>query len=338
MTRWGVSLVIAVGICYLPHVLFASWVYEDAAWMQGLVSTTPTWQRGRGGFWTFLWLQWQVAPDPRFFHAVSVALHFTVAVLTGAWVRRLGLSAAAGSIAVVVVLLPALGVEAVAYAAQQGELLAAVAVLGTCIFAAGQWWRPAPCLGIVACLWLGFWMKETAIVALGMVPLVIASRARWYRWERPVWASPWLPAVLAGGVLIAGIVAYGGPLAIVNIGDPGEARVSGLDWLLVQSAAAMRTLGLLIVPYGLTVDYDYDRVPMVLRWLAVAGLAGLAVWAWMLRRSWIGLGLACMLVIIAPRLLIQTPRSHFNLHQAYLLLPGFALIVAAVYDKVRARC
>lgn len=336
----AVSSGFIVAALYLPHVLWGEWVYEDVAWLQGIQLVPAGWWMQPRGLFRALWVaEWQVSPTPQLFHAVSVGLHVAMAALTGIFVKRMGVSDAGALLAVMVVLSAAVGVEAVAYAAQQNELLAAVAVLVACIVAAGRWWRAPAWISIGLSLWIGILGKEAAVVGLLLVPLVIAAQARRYRDVRPRWAVAWMPAGVAAAAGFAGVLWLGGVRAVVNIGESLDARVTALDWLLVQSAAAVRTLGQLIIPLGLTVDYDYDRVPQILRWLSVGALVWIGWRAWLVHRTWppVSLGLAMLLAVILPRLIIQTPRSYFNLHQAYLFLPCWGLIAGAVYDHWRAR-
>ena len=329
MTRWLIAASLIVIVLYLPHVLGGGWVYEDAALLQGVAAPTSLW-RPRALSQSLWWLQWQASPDPRLFHAVSVGLHLIVVGLTAVLVRRLGVSAAGATLAVIVIALHPLTVETVAYAAQQGELLAAIGVLTACILATGRWWRAPVWGGILVAVAFGMLGKESAVVALALVPLLIGARAA------QAWAS-WLPALLVAVGVGGGLVAwYGGWQSVANLGEAPGVHVDALDWLLVQSAAAMRMLGLLVVPIGpFTVDYDYDAVHVAVRGVALFSVVGLCVAAMAIWNRWrLGvLGLAWMLIVIAPRLFIQTPRSIFNEHQAYLMVPGFALLVGAAWDR-----
>lgn len=342
MTRRVVAAALAVvAACYVPHILRGGWVYEDLAWLQEL-QAAPRWQDSRLLFRAFWWLQGGWSAAPAVVHAISVVLHFIIAGLTGLFVSRLGLSDRASRVAVIVVAVPAISVEAVAYAAQQGELLATIGVLGACILASGYWWRWPVWSGIVACLAIGLMGKESAVVGLVLVPLVMAVCMAGHWRERPLWAVPWVPGLIAAALLFVAVRMYGGPLVLVEMGEAPGVRVGAGEWALLQSTAAMRTLGLLLLPLGpFTVDYDYHVVPLVQQYLSVGGLVLLAALAWWLRTvaPLIALGLTGMLLIIGLRLIVQTPRSIFNDHQAYQMLPWFGLLVAAVVDMVReGRC
>ena len=323
-----IALAGALAVSYLPHILWGEFLYEDLAWIvnteQGQLH--PGWHPR--GFSEAVWLwQWQLSRTPMLFHAVSVALHVVVAVLAGVFARRLGLSAAGAWIVVTIVLLHRLGTETVSYVAQQGELLAAIGVIGACVLATCRWWTLRIATGIIACVAFGILAKDSAVVVLVLVPAVIA-------YTTPALAV--LPAAVSALLLMFGVNQFGGLSALVNLGEDGIATVSAVDWLAIQSAAVVRTFGLLVIPYGLTVDYDYDILPMALRWCAVSALAGLAVVTWLIRRRCRleAFSVFCLLVIAAPRLIVQTPRSNFNDHQAYLFLPFFGMLVASVWERV----
>lgn len=183
--------------------------------------------------------------------------------------------------------------------------------------------------GIVGCLALAVLSKESAIVGVGLVAIVAVRGA-----GHAVTRLGLVAVTVATLVFVFGNqLSAGGIRAVVNIGEDPAATVSALDWLLLQSTAVMRTFGLLLVPYGFTVDYDYDAVPYGLRVLSLMGVGGLFLATWALRKQTnLALGLAWMTIVVLPRLVIQTPRSYFNDHQAYLLVPGFALLMGGLHE------
>lgn len=340
MTRLGCVLVlVVVAAAYLPHLVYGSFVYEDVAHLQAVTGgPAPDVLAPRGLFRSLWWLQGQT---PQVFHAVSLGLHAVGIALSAGLYHRLGLSASAVSLAVVAMVIPAVSVESVAYAAQQGELLAAIGVMGACLLAAGRWWHPWTAAGIAAFLVFGMLGKESAVVGLLLVPLIIAYRSDRWRQERPIWAPAWLPGMLAGSLLIAGTASYGGVSALASVGEAAYVTVDAVTWVTLQSTAAMRTLGLLVLPIGpFTVDYDYDAVSQGVRWACAVGLAGLPALAFWLRKRvpLAAVGLVAILVVLLPRLVVQSPRSYFNDHQAYLFLPWWGLIVGGMYDQRKPTC
>ena len=325
-------LALVLVLAYVPHVLYGQWVYEDAAWRPLLSASMSTWWRPRGGTRLLWWVQGQLTREPWLVHGVSLAMHVVVAWLTVLLMRRLGLSRSAQAVAAVIVTLHPLSVETVAYAAQQSELVAAIGVLTACVLATYRWWRPSVAVGIVAALWLGVLGKESALVGLGLVPLIMALRP----W-RPAWAQLWIPALVATCALLAGLLYYGGWSPVVNIGEAPGATVLWGEWVRLQSTAAVRLLWLLVVPVGpFTVDYDYHRVSMTMQIGSVVLLlllAGSALRGWMESRSYVTAGILWLLIILVPRFIVHTPRSVMNEHQVYLWLPGFALVVGAIMDN-----
>lgn len=121
-------VVLLVVACYVPHILWASWVYEDGARLREALTWGP--RVVSRAVW---WLQ---GGSPVIVHFVNALLHLTVAGLSGLLAYRLDMSAAGARLVTGAVLVSTLSVEAVAYAAQQGELLAAVFVLGACCLSA----------------------------------------------------------------------------------------------------------------------------------------------------------------------------------------------------------
>lgn len=141
---------------------------------------------------------------------------------------------------------------------------------------------------------------------------------------------------LALVLIFAGVDRAGGWRAAINAGD--EQHLETWDhWLLVQASAAHRLLGLMVVPIGQTVDYDYDALPQ-----PRAGLTGLSVLsalgatAWRVRRRYplVTYGLAWVLIVIAPRLVIQTPRSYLSEHQMYAAIPGAMLVLGGAVAAI----
>ena len=326
--------VLAVLACYAVHVFRGHFIYEDAAWLGMLTEGTRGWWQPRG-LSRMLWAaEWWIAPSPRTFHAVSLGLHALNAVLVGVLARRIGLSARYARLAAVIVFVHWLGIETVTYAAQQGELLAAAGVLGACILASDRWWRPHVFLGIVACLLFGIWGKETAAVGIGLVVFVAVLQRQKPPAEAAIYGA--LALWMFGLVLMSRLP---GGFGLFNIGESAGVNITALDWLLVQSAAAVRSLVLLVLPLGLTVDFDYDLVPMGIRWFAFCLLVAFSVHVWFLRRVW-PMGAFCgawILVVLLPRLVVQTPRGYLNDHQFYLAIPAFGLMVAAVLESFKCR-
>ena len=311
-------LVLIVGLAYAP-VFSASYVYEDARWLGQEGATVDA--RGLSV------LAWQVTPDALSGHVLSLGLHLLTGALLWVFLRRLALSALTAYLAVLVFLRHPLTVESVAYLAARTELITAIGVLGACILTAGPWrWWTAP--AILGALLIGLGGKETAAIALLLIPLTLwVTRSTW-----------WEPATWLGTLgLTIGVIVMGGPQRLANIGD--EYGITATDWLLAQSAAAHRLLSLSLWPSGLTVDPDIDLITHGWRLAAVSLLAGLSVLAYRLRQTQplITFGLTWTLLTILPRLIVQTPRGYLNDHQGYLALIGITIAAAAWSEEINWR-
>ncbi len=245
---------------------------------------------------------WQLGQPLWAFHLVNVLLHGLISLLFGVLVYQLTENAAIGWSLGALFLLHPMAIESAGYAAGRGELIAALGVLVVCVaILAGQW-----VLALIG-LGLGILGKETALVAVMLVPLLL-------RWSRVV-----------GGLLIAGVLAG---IFVAGRQLDGLAWLDQIAWALLQATAAVRLTVLAIVPWGQTPMHDY-HVALFWQGLAailIAGLIGVAI----LWRNRLGaLGVSWLLVTLAPRLLVPTPYSVLNEHQFYVPLMGLGLIAAS---------
>src|SRR3990167_5996739 len=97
-------------------------------------------------------------------------------------------------------------------------------------------------------------------------------------------------------------------------------------------------LYVIITASGMTPDVDYDRLSMAQQHLssvAVLGLVCCAVWAASLSRM-VTFTLAWMLIVVAPRFVVQTPMSYLNEHQFYSAVPGIMVGVASTLMGVES--
>lgn len=284
----------------------ATWVYND----RSLVNpTTITMRR------SLEQTTWAMTSTPRSARLLNLLLHSCNVLLVGLLLYRLGVGDRVASIVALAWALHPLHVETVAYAAGRSELLAAtgilIAVLATA--ANGRGWGVWALLGIG----LGLAAKESAIVVLALIPFVRISLG--YRWR--------LTATACGAAIVAAIVWFGGPEHIINQ-EIYSAQITMSEWLLIQSTAAMRLMWLSIVPIRQTIDFDYDLVSHGVRVICVIALLAWAGVSWRMRHTLIGIGLVWTIISIAPRLVVQTPRSYLNEHQFYTPSIGLALAIA----------
>ena len=316
---WWLGLLLVTVVVYAGHVRQAGFIYEDAQWMRA-TETAPTFTGSRPLMRWSWWAQSRWTPGPEAVHSVNVLLHLAVGLLAGLLALRLGLSRLAAWFMAAFALLHPGHVQAVAYGAARPELLAAIGVIGACVAALSESrWR---WLVVGVCVAFGFAGKESAVIAFALVPLTLWARAR-----------PWKTATCLGVALSASVAAWYGP-RLINLGERA-ANSTSLDvsttagaWLLTQSAAAFRLIGLTLWPAGLSVEYP----PAALSAQVVAAVALLALVAatWMLRSSHrlLAYGLMWTLLSLIPRFLVQTPRSSLNDHQFYT--PSLGLILAGV--------
>lgn len=273
---------------------------------------------------------------PLAYHVVNLALHLLVVALVGVWFVTLGLSASASWFGVIVTLLHPLAVEATAYVINRAELISTVLMLIACIVATvgmkRQWFLITSVSASLLALLAGFG-KETGLAVVPVVITIIAVKKS-------------LKFALVGTVAIIfafvglwlGHVGWAERAVTTMVNREGTSlgfvwAIDIADWLRWQATSAVRMIGLIPVPRGQSVVFDVWLVPVSLQWLSVAWLVALAVGAWVLRRSYamFSLGLAWMLLMIAPRLWVQTPSSIFNEGQFYLAMPGAALIAATLW-------
>lgn len=303
MSAISLALLVSYG-----SVWSAGWVYEDRQWRD--LAAADSWWRPLS-VWT-----WQLADTPVMAHALNLALHLVVAVLTGYLAGALGASVVASWAATAWLALHPLAVESVAYATGRAELLAAIGVLGACLAAIrGSW------IGVACGLACGLAAKQSAIVGVLLVPLVLRS------WRLGV----------AAVCLLGGLAVAVGWSDLVNLGESNAATVTAASWALSQATAAFRLVMLTIVPIGQTVDFDVDVLAPWVAWVSVGGLLGVTALAVSQRRSLVGIGLAWTLIAILPRLIVQTPKSYLNEHQWFTPLIGLVIAGAAWVGGVR-RC
>lgn len=300
------------------------YVYEDHTSLAAAQSTpiAPSIFALRGltrWFWWWSAQGWDIALT----HAFSPWLHVAVAFLVWIFLSRVGASPWAAVAGMLVFLVHPLTVESVVYVSGRSELIAAVWVMAAAILATMPSLWVLPAVGAALCV--GLMGKESAGVGLWLVALVRAWQI--VAWRRTIITGA---AMAAGVALVLGLELHGWSY------ERGAGVLPAGQWALVQATAGARLCWLVVWPWaGQTVDYDYDAVTAGWRWLSAGGLVALTGLAYRVRRRapMVAVGVAWILIVILPRLVIQTPRSYFNEHQFYVSLAGVALIVAGVVDE-----
>lgn len=243
------------------------------------------------------------AGNPVGFHAGSVLLHVLCVLLVGA-VARLVWSPPAVLLAMGVFALHPLQVEAVAYVSSRAELLAACGVLLA---------LRATSAGSFAGAWLGVVVatlgKETAIVAWGLVPL-------WATWTQASFPTRRWLLMGAPAVLVGALVAW--RLSVPVALDGAQ--------LAETSTSIWRMVGLFWVPVGLTIDHDWQGVPLWLQAWALGASLGLTAWAATLGlgRSWLAMAWLWTVVALAPRFIVPVTEG-LHEHHFYVPMIGWCL-------------
>lgn len=310
-----VALLLVLVWCYRP-VWTAGWVYEDFS-TQHYINRPVT-------LWT-----WSYLNRPLAAHALNLALSLLVAGLLVWLASRLGIRGIGLWTVGAGWLLHPINVESVAYAASRGELLAAIGILTACLAASGRWWRLSHLTVIGFGLGWAMASKESGVIGIALVPLVI-----WYV-NRPTWISRWMPVLVAGLILSVGVWWKGGVTVVANIGNTDFANtrdVSWQSWSLWQATALNHWLGSFVWLTGMSPDVDIDLVPRVAQGFLLAMVYGYAVCAWFARQTYpiIAFGLAWMLIAVAPRFLVQTPQSYLNAHQMAVPIMGVLFICGSL--------
>lgn len=304
----------------------AGMVYEDRTWIAATAQPATTWLPMRPLMHVSWWFQSRYTPSPQAFHALNLALHVTLALLVALLAWRLSAGALSVWLAGALTLLHPMTVESVAYLSARTELFAAIGVVGACalsVHARGWRW-----LLVYAALAFGMAGKETAAIGFLLIPLT--------RWAV---GRDWYPSLVLGSFALAwGISLKGGWSEVIALGEVGSwMHTDWLSWLLIQSTATVRLISLSLIPFfgGFTVDYDYDLIPHTLRLAALLTLTAIPVLAWKVRhtRPLLAFGLAWMLIAVAPRLIVQTPRSYLNEHQFLVAFLGLAIAGASLTQK-----
>lgn len=153
----------------------AQWIYEDRAHVRVTGELVAGPRLLTDASWYVLQ---KIAPGPQAARWANLLLHGIVAALVWQLARRIGVSSLGAYLTAGLVLLHPLAVETVSYPAQRGELFAAIGVLTACLCAAGTWWRWPTALVLIGAVGFGLLGKESAVVALGLVPLTLWVKGR----------------------------------------------------------------------------------------------------------------------------------------------------------------
>ncbi len=316
------------------------WIYEDLG-LRGWANPSP-WSVGellspRGLSQLCYRIEALIGWTPRTVHLTSLGIHCLNALLLERVIRRLA-SPIVALLAMMIFLLSRIQSGTVLYAAAQPELLVGCAVLLTLLAAQPlwQWWTPVALAAGIACAILA---KEAGIAIVLLVPV-------WYRriggvaWTWPVTAAA-MGAVSTAWWWGAGLwrhLYY----ALITVPSPDVSiQQPLLGFVAIQCLALWRMLVLVVLPFGVTIDHDYELVPHVWAVLALLSAVGVAIVAWRRRRQYPTLAFtgAWVLASLLPRLLVRSSGEFLNEYQMYVPMVGvsygFAVALVTVTEYLR---
>ena len=334
----GLGLIIAFTIIAYASTWRAAFVYEDvrAVLSNGEVQQQQPWHLHELRSLSVLSFRLNHAVDgnnPRGYHAVNVAVHIVNTLLFYVIASALLETDWAVLLACAIFALSPLQSESVAYITGRTELLAGCAVLGAVALALqpARWWH---LLAIPGILLAGLLTKETALVGWFLVPLVYLFQYHRQLTRRAVSRPGLLAACFVCGVMAGTAIWILRPLQHLDMGFIGSER-GYLSYAAIQASAFWRYVFELIVPYGFTIDHDYDLISHLLAYLALATLPLLAWIAWRIRRTdpLTAFGIVWILIALAPRILVRIP-EYLNEHQMYVAMVGLSLIFGTWLDRV----
>ena len=278
------------------------------------------------------------------FHATNVALNAVVAWLAFLLLRRLGAERSVASAGASLFGVLAIHTEAVANVVGRAELLAAIGVLGAMVVSLHpkSEARVGRLVAVALFVLVGMLAKESAAVAVALVPLASFFAAKRFAWRGTLAAAVGVGLFfVARGALLdqpsdallpAGVTLVDNPLAKVN------APVRILNATRMLGLYALRT----IAPTHLAADHSYNQVPVlpltsVWLWffvlLTVASFAAM-LWFGVRKRPLVALGAALFLVALAPTANIAFPiGTIFAERLAFLPSLGLPLLVAGLWPQ-----
>jgi protein O-mannosyl-transferase len=286
--------------------------------------------------------------EPRGYHLVNLALHVLTAALLAAVVRRTlalpyfggAVQRAAWPLSLAVALVWALhplGTEAVVYATQRTELLAAFFYLAT-LWAAIRYWAAtsrAGRRGWLVTAWLACFAGMASKEVVASAPLVVLLYERiLLGGTRRSW--PLYAGLLPGWVLLVLLSAFG-------VGGLSDARnqVPVVVWWMTQAKVLFLYAKLALWPWPLSIHY----APAFLRtlgeawpWLAALALLAGIVLALVRKRPAAALVVAAIVMILAPTFVIPLPKMVAAERRMYLPLAGLVtLAMVGGYRRLASR-
>lgn len=305
MIRWVVLIALVVSV--YAQTRTAGWVYEDDN--MRVSAETVIVPRHVPSRELSIFVRSRLPDTARTAHLCSVGLHVVNGALVGVLAAELG---GAAWIAAGLFWLHPLNVEAVAYAAEQSELMSAFGLLLAIIAWRRHWWIVALFGAAIALLG-----KETGIMVFPLAGWL------WLQ-DEPDWrfsSAAYLCALL--GLGWAEFVTF-----------PQDVSLSAWRWFGVQSVGVWGLARRVVLPLGLTPDPAWWRYGTA--WQVVAAIsvmvAALVIWK-QRRRGLVLTGCGWALIALAPRLLIRIPLGWLTEHHSYTAMVGVALAASSMLSS-----
>ncbi|HOG18355.1 MAG TPA: tetratricopeptide repeat protein [Syntrophales bacterium] len=279
--------------------------------------------------------------DPWSYHLLNLFVHLAAALCLFGILRRTFLSGAlkgrygnaAAPLAFACSLLWALHplqTQAVTYVIQRCESLMGLCFLLTFYLAIRGWQSPAPQrwhLAAVLSFLLGIGTKE--VIAAAPVLLFFYN---WIFFPGGIGTILRRSAPLYGGLAV-GLLGLGLLVAGGGTLSSGTRLITfaATDYWRTQPEIILHYLGLVFLPWGLSIDYGWPVAEtwdwtLLLHGTAVVGILAASLLA-LMRRKPIGFAGVCFFVLLAPTSLMPLPDAAFE-HRMYL--PSIAVVVLAV--------
>lgn len=324
---------------------------------KALVSDVWAFNSAAGGsvsnYWRPAFVLWLFAQYQLFggastipWHAANLILHAGAAVMVFFTLRRLGFTPILAFGAAAIFGVHPSRVESVTWISGSPDLLMAIGVLGGLIAveaALERAWKPGWPVA-VACYALAQLSKEAAIVFPAVVGAAVLARdaglaSKGATWRRAVLAA--LPFAVLGVLYLIGRAMVLGRAGARPVGGPGP-----VETILTAPSIALFYLRQAVWPAGLSPVYDVQVVHagnlglanFVLP-LTVCAIIGAVLVKFVRRGGPAMLGLALLLLPLAPAFHIGAFREDQLVHDRYLYLPlaGVLMIALAALRGVNVR-
>jgi hypothetical protein len=313
-------LVLIAGIAAYGGTLVVPFQYDDyAIFADPAIASDAGWRdvwsplQTRPLTYLTFWFNFQTGGrSPWSYHALNLAIHLACCLLLLDVLSRL-LPRRTAFVAVLLFAVHPLQSEAVIYIFARGGMLATLF-----------------CLIAFRC-WL---MERQWLTVLWFVPALLAKEecaafplflALW-----PGLRLNWKPiAAMCGLSLVAGLRVIVATSVIAGAGSGFSAGVSPAAYLSAQGAVIMRYLRLFVVPWGFSIDPQFDPRFAWLGWLSLIALVALA-WRWP-HRIWL-LG---ALVLLAPSSSIFPAADLSADRRMYLPMIALCACAAILVERFR---